>query len=113
MLDEDQVIRVLTNLLINAGQAMQGQGQVWLEAQRSPGRTLFRVRDEGPGVPPDLRHRLFQALFTTKAKGTGIGLALSRRIVESHGGNIVLEPTETGASFLVTIPDVPIEGRPS
>ncbi len=58
-------------------------------------------------MPPDFRHRLFQALFTTKAKGTGIGLALSRRIVESHGGNIVLEPTETGASFLVTIPDVP------
>jgi two-component system, NtrC family, sensor histidine kinase HydH len=113
MLDEDQVIRVLTNLLINAGQAMQGHGQIWLESQRSPGRTLFRVRDEGPGVPPDLRHRLFQALFTTKAKGTGIGLALCRRIVESHGGNIVLEPTETGASFLVTIPDVPIEGRQS
>jgi two-component system sensor histidine kinase HydH len=113
VLDQDQVVRVLTNLLINASQAMQDHGQIWMEAQRGYNRTLLRVRDEGPGVPLDLRHRLFQALFTTKAKGTGIGLALCRRIVETHGGSIVLEPTETGASFLVTIPDVPSERRPS
>ena len=56
---------------------------------------------------------MFEALFTTKAKGSGIGLALCRRIVEAHGGSIVLEPTETGASFLVTIPDISTEGRPS
>ena len=113
MLDEDQVIRVLSNLLINASQAMHGQGRIWLEARRSPKTTLLRVRDQGPGVAPEVRHRLFQALYTTKAKGTGIGLALCRRIVEAHGGSIVLESSETGASFLVTIPDTSTEGRPS
>lgn len=113
MLDEDQVIRVLGNLLINASQAMHGHGQIWMEARRSPKTTLLRVRDEGPGVAPEVRHRLFQALYTTKAKGTGIGLALCRRIVEAHGGSIALEPSETGASFLVTIPDISTEGRPS
>jgi signal transduction histidine kinase len=113
MLDEDQVIRVLSNLLINAAQAMQGQGQIWMDASRSLEGTLLRVRDEGPGVAPELRHRLFQALYTTKAKGTGSGLALCRRIVEAHGGSIVLEPTPTGASFLVTVPDISTEGRPS
>jgi two-component system sensor histidine kinase HydH len=113
MLDEDQVIRVLGNLLINASQAMHGHGQIWMEARRSPKTTLLRVRDQGPGVAPEVRHRLFQALYTTKAKGTGIGLALCRRIVEAHGGSIVLEPSATGASFLVTIPDISTEGRPS
>jgi signal transduction histidine kinase len=112
MLDEDQVVRVLTNLLINASQAMNGAGRIWLEAEREGTSTRLRVRDEGPGVSPEVRHRLFQALYTTKAKGTGTGLALCRRIAEAHGGTIALEPSQGGASFLVSVPDAR-EGRPS
>ena len=51
------------------------------------------MRDSGPGVPAEARPRIFEALFTTKAKGSGLGLALCRRIAEAHGGTIVLEPT--------------------
>ena len=76
-----------------------------MEASRVDGEARIRVRDGGPGVPAEIRDSIFEALFTTKAKGTGLGLALCRRIAEAHGGNVVLEPSESGASFLVTVPD--------
>lgn len=103
--DPDQLTRVVTNLLINAGQAMNGGGQVHIDAIREPAATVLRVADEGPGVPSELREQIFQALFTTKAKGSGLGLALCRRIAEAHGGSVGLEPAARGAVFRVTIPD--------
>jgi signal transduction histidine kinase len=103
--DFDQLQRVLANLLVNAGQAMNGQGRAWIDVRREGARAVIRVRDEGPGVPADLRGRIFEALFTTKAKGTGLGLALCRRIVGAHGGALTLEPSDAGAIFQVVIPD--------
>jgi two-component system, NtrC family, sensor histidine kinase HydH len=103
--DPDQLGRIISNLVINAGQAMEGKGNVWVDAERRDAQTVIRVRDDGPGVPADIRHRVFEALFTTKAKGSGLGLALCRRIAEAHGGTIVLEPSDRGASFLITVPD--------
>ena len=103
--DFDQMSRVLSNLLVNAGQAMNGKGRVWIDVRRDGARTVIQIRDEGPGVPADLRARVFEALFTTKAKGTGLGLALCRRIVDAHGGALTLEPSESGAVFQIAIPD--------
>ena len=103
--DPDQIGRVLSNLFINASQAMGGRGRIVVEGERVGEATTLRVRDDGPGVQADVRHRIFEALFTTKSKGTGLGLALCRRIVEAHGGTISLEPSERGASFLLTVPD--------
>ena len=106
--DPEQVTRVLTNLLINASQAMEERGQIWVQMERGAAETRIRVRDSGPGVPAEARPRIFEALFTTKAKGSGLGLALCRRIADAHGGSIVLEastPEATGASFLLTVPD--------
>jgi two-component system sensor histidine kinase HydH len=106
--DPDQMRQVLVNLLANAAQAMRGSGRVVVAASPSPkGGVQLRVRDEGPGVPDDARPRLFEALFTTKAKGSGLGLALCRRILEAHGATIVLEPADPGrpgASFLLELP---------
>ena len=107
LLDGDQIARVLSNLLINASQAMEGRGTVWLEGESRPTETRLRVRDSGPGVPTDLHQRIFEALFTTKAKGSGLGLALCRRIAEAHGGTIALEPAPVGASFLLSVPVLP------
>jgi two-component system sensor histidine kinase HydH len=103
--DPDQLRQVLVNLIVNACQAMRGRGHLWIEGEASPdGGARLRVRDDGPGVPEEDRRRIFEALFTTKAKGSGLGLALCRRIMESHGGTIGLEPTASGATFLLTIP---------
>ncbi|HVZ72882.1 MAG TPA: protoglobin domain-containing protein [Polyangia bacterium] len=103
--DGDQLRQVLVNLIANASQAMNGHGRIWVEADVAPtGARRLRVRDEGPGVPVDDRRRIFDALFTTKAKGSGLGLALCRRIMEAHGGAIELEDAPAGASFLVTMP---------
>jgi signal transduction histidine kinase len=103
--DPDQLTRVLTNLLINASQAMNGKGHIKIEARREGSSTVLRVQDDGPGVPANLRDRVFEALFTTKAKGSGLGLALCRRIAEAHGGTVTLEPSEQGATFRISIPD--------
>jgi signal transduction histidine kinase len=111
--DGDQFRQVLVNLITNSVQAVSGAGgRIWIEGRRQKGdgdgagSTTLRVRDDGPGVPVEVRSRVFEALFTTKAKGSGLGLALCRRIIEAHGGSIVVEPTSEGASFLITVPDV-------
>jgi two-component system, NtrC family, sensor histidine kinase HydH len=106
--DPDQLAHILANLLLNAHQAMGEAGAIRLEVWREGQGTCIRVRDDGPGVPARDRERVFQPLYTTKAKGIGLGLALCRRIAEAHGGSLVLEPTETGASFVLAVPD---EGR--
>jgi signal transduction histidine kinase len=103
--DPDQLRQVLVNLLANASQAMAGRGHVTVEGAATPeGGVRLSVRDDGPGVPEEVRYRIFEALFTTKAKGSGLGLALCRRILEAHGGTIELEPTERGACFVLLIP---------
>jgi len=102
--DPGQMQQVLVNLFTNAAQAMPAGGHITVsgEATGATGARL-RVRDDGPGIAVEARYRIFEALFTTKAKGSGLGLALCRRIVEAHGGSIDLEPSDTGASFVITI----------
>ncbi len=102
--DPDQVRQVLINLFVNAAQALKGRGQIWVEAEPTGGGARVRVRDDGPGIPTEDRVRVFEALFTTKAKGSGLGLALCRRIMEAHGGTIEIESPSEGASFLLTFP---------
>jgi len=106
-IDPDQVRQVLANLFTNATQALKGGGQIWVEAEiASDGETRVRVRDNGPGIPAADRARIFEALYTTKAKGSGLGLALCRRIMEAHGGAVEVEarPEGEGASFVLRFP---------
>ncbi len=102
--DPDQMRQVVTNLIANAAQAMDGRGAIQIGASTARSGVELWVQDEGPGVTPEHRDHVFDALFTTKPKGTGLGLALCRRIVEAHGGEIVLEPSPRGARFRVWIP---------
>ncbi len=103
--DPDQFARVLDNLLLNAVQAMDGNGRIVVEAQSDADFDCICVRDSGPGVAADLRARLFEPLITNKAKGTGLGLAICRQIVERHGGRITLERSDdSGSEFLIKLP---------
>jgi signal transduction histidine kinase len=92
----------LESLTKNAIDALAGRdGRVEISAESLPeGRVRVRVSDDGPGIPREIRHQIFDPGFSTKEKGWGIGLSLARRIVhDSHGGELVLVPSERGATF--------------
>ena len=110
--DEDQITQVLINLLVNAGQAVADLGKdarVMVTTRYDPLRRQVEacVADNGPGVPKDLRARIFEPYFTTKGvgEGTGVGLALGHRIVGSHGGRLEVGDSEAGgAAFILSLP---------
>jgi two-component system C4-dicarboxylate transport sensor histidine kinase DctB len=104
-----QLEQVLVNLLQNAVQACGGGGQITLEIARGNGtggaaKVRLAVRDNGPGVPQDLRDTLFQPFVTSKQEGIGLGLAISRDIMHQLGGDLLLEDTPQGACFVMEIP---------
>jgi C4-dicarboxylate-specific signal transduction histidine kinase len=88
--DEHRLAQVLLNVLLNAGDAMRGRGAVRIAGRADGDAVLLEVADAGPGIPPDDLPRIFDPFFTTKepGEGTGLGLALSHRIMESFGGSI-------------------------
>jgi two-component system sensor kinase FixL len=93
------------NLLLNAGQAMQGAGTIVVALSQSGALARVDITDQGPGIPPEVREKLFTPFFTTKSRGTGLGLATARRIAESHGGQVeILQSGREGTSIRVTLP---------
>jgi two-component system NtrC family sensor kinase len=107
--DPDQMQQVLINLLVNARQALEDQPQprrVTIAAQADGEMIELVVSDTGPGIAEDIRARVFDPFFTTKpiGAGTGIGLGVSRGIVEAHGGTLTLGPSDRGARFIVRLP---------
>ena len=104
--DEARLRQVFANLLANAAQA-QGEGEVFLHAKKDGSSIQITVRDQGPGIPQEVSDRLFDLYFTTKSGGTGLGLAVARRLVERHGGTLVYQSQQRpGATFEVTLPVV-------
>jgi two-component system sensor histidine kinase HydH len=103
--DSDLICQVLLGLLANAAEAAPAGGEVALAAAAADGTVELAVADSGPGVPPDLRTRIFEPFFTTRPRGTGLGLAVARHIVEAHGGRIdVGERAGGGARFTLRLP---------
>ena len=105
-IDRGQVVEVLLVLLSNAIEAMPSGGRARLVARAEPGdRVRLEVCDTGVGISPQQQARLFQLFATTKATGTGIGLAVAKKIVEAHGGTIAVESTPgAGTTFAVILP---------
>ncbi len=105
LVDAHQAGQVVHNLLLNAAQAMSGQGSITIRALHDVDRVHLEVCDTGLGVPPDLQERIFEPLFTTKARGIGLGLALSRTLARANGGDLHTRNNGgRGATFTFTLP---------
>jgi signal transduction histidine kinase/CheY-like chemotaxis protein len=109
--DSRQVEQVLTNLFVNAMQAMGDHGKLIISAENivRTHRVLIRVMDNGPGIRPEDLPKIFDPFFTTKreGEGTGLGLAVSQRIVETHSGSLSVQSrVGTGTTFLLQLPVV-------
>jgi two-component system sensor kinase FixL len=102
MADAELLKIVFQNLLVNSAQAMQGRGEIRVTLEPLDGVCRVMVRDAGPGIAADVRERIFTPFFTTKARGTGLGLATARRIVEAHAGRIAID-SAMGDGTTVTI----------
>jgi len=100
--DPDLMTQVLVGLVANA---IEAGGEISLEVLANGGRVELAVADTGPGVPAELRGRVFEPFFTTRAAGIGLGLAIARQIVEAHSGSIqVGQSISGGARFSVILP---------
>jgi two-component system CheB/CheR fusion protein len=100
--DGELVRATILNLLLNAAQAMAGQGRIVVRTDRDNGSAIIRVADNGPGIPPDILQQVFEPFFTTKARGGGLGLPIARRTAELHGGTLTLD-CPAGGGTLVTM----------
>lgn len=104
-----EILQVLSNLISNALDALPDHGTMSLKLWKSGSKVHFIVADNGSGIAPEHRHRIFQPFYTTKGEsGTGLGLALSKKIVEGHRGVIRIRssvrPGSSGTVFRVTLP---------
>lgn len=105
--DGDRVRQVLLNILLNAVQSINGSGRITISSRTDTLLATIVVRDSGCGIPPGQLTKVFSPFYTTKEKGTGLGLPVAAKIVEEHGGAIeaISEPGE-GATFFVHLPRV-------
>ena len=103
--DPKQLQQVLWNVMVNAIQAMDGSGQLTIASSQEDSVLKLLVMDTGRGIPADVLDRIFQPFFTTKHKGTGLGMTISRRIIEQHRGSISVSSQEgSGTTVTITLP---------
>ena len=107
-LDESQIRQALLNLIRNAREAMPKGGEILIGVASEGATVVITVDDTGPGIPEELRASIFDPFFTTKQRGTGLGLAVTRDIIEAHGGAIACEDRAAGGTrFRITLPVPP------
>ncbi|WP_408628808.1 GAF domain-containing protein [Anaeromyxobacter terrae] len=104
-MDARLVRQAVINVAVNALQAMPRGGRLTVRLRRDDGAAALDVEDTGPGIPEEVRHRIFEPFFTTKASGTGLGLAVVKRIVDGHGGELVVHSRPgAGTAFRIRLP---------
>jgi signal transduction histidine kinase len=104
-IDEGKIHQTLVNLLTNARDAVNGNGEIGVSISTAGSEVEIRVNDNGPGLAPEDHEKIFAPFFTRKEKGTGLGLAIAKKIAEGHGGKISVASTPgQGTTFTVALP---------
>ncbi len=101
--DQDQLKRMINNLIKNSTEAVRNMGDIWIETRRDEGSNeiLLSIEDNGAGIPEAIIQKVFDPYFTTKERGTGLGLAMVKRMVEAHHGTIVIRNRPRGGTSVI------------
>ena len=104
-IDADLVKQAVLNIVLNGVQAMPGGGSLHIVARREGEGAIITVRDEGPGIPAEIRDKIYNLYFTTKKDGSGIGLPMAYRVLQLHNGSLEFHSVEgRGATFNLRFP---------
>ncbi len=104
LLDAEKFEQAVLNLVINALEAMPQGGRLMISANVVDGGFRVSIQDSGPGIPPEVQPNLFRPYFSTKSKGSGMGLALSEKLIGQHGGHIDYRTGPEGSAFDIIVP---------
>jgi signal transduction histidine kinase len=105
LVDETQIGQIVFNLLTNAMQAMEGKGDITIRTLANEHHLQYEVSDTGPGIKREHLDKVFEPLFTTKARGIGLGLAVSRTLARANNGELTVDSAlGRGATFRLTLP---------
>jgi two-component system, sporulation sensor kinase A len=108
----DELVQVLLNMMMNALDAMPNGGSLQIRTERDAAQVLIHICDTGIGIQPEWQSQIFDAFFTTKSQGTGLGLHVCRQIIERHGGQIKLESAPgAGSTFTLVLPSYRASGE--
>jgi two-component system sensor histidine kinase AtoS len=103
--DADMLRIVFQNLLINGAHAMDGKGRIHVAVGTADSTCQIAFIDGGPGIPAEIREKIFTPFFTTKSRGSGLGLPTAKRLIDAHNGQIVIDcPAAGGTTVVVRIP---------
>lgn len=107
--DSSKLIVVLTNLINNSIQAIETEGKISIKAREDQNHSIIQIEDSGSGIPSEIIVKIFEPLFTTKIKGTGLGLASCKHIVEEHNGSITVQNNPT--TFTIELPKTQLHSK--
>jgi two-component system sensor histidine kinase AtoS len=102
--DFELLKQCIANILINAAQAVEINGKIEIFTEKGNHGLILKIKDNGSGIPADIQDKIFNPFFTTKTTGTGLGLAMVKRVIESHSGKISFESNVSGTLFVIELP---------
>ncbi|MFQ5686234.1 MAG: nitrogen regulation protein NR(II) [Candidatus Scalindua sp.] len=102
--DRDKLKQALLNIIINAIEVMTGGGEINIITSNDDGYLNITIKDTGPGIPSEQHDKIFDLFHSTKSGGTGVGLAITKNIIQAHGGNIKFNKLNRGAEFIIELP---------